>query len=112
MDAHLRGHPKTRLGVYIGLNAEEPIAGEKDLFGTSTDLARRVCDRAQPGRILVPDVVRQLAMGQDYLFADRGEVALHGFEAPARLHEVRWQDCSPRPTRGGVMKRPFLGGRP
>jgi hypothetical protein len=44
-------------------------------------------------------------MGKGCLFADRSDVVLRGFEDPVRLHEVRSQDQSPRPTRGGVMKR-------
>ncbi len=90
--AHVEQHPEAPLGVYIGLNAGEPIAEEKDLFGTSVDLARRICDQAEAGQILVSDVVRQLAMGKGFLFSDRGDVVLRGFEDPVRLYEVRWRD--------------------
>ncbi len=38
------------------------------------------------------DVVRQLVKGKDFLFGDRGEVSLKGFDDPVRLHEVRWQE--------------------
>ena len=51
------------LGVYIGLNAGEPIAENDDLFGTSVDLAARICDHADAGQILASDVVRQLVAG-------------------------------------------------
>jgi adenylate cyclase len=85
-------HPEAPLGVYVGLNAGEPIAEERDLFGTSVDLARRLCDEAGPGEILVSDVVRQLAAGKDFLFSDRGAAALKGFEDPVRLYEVRWRE--------------------
>jgi len=54
-------------------------------------LAARICDRAQPGEILVSNVVREIAAGKGFLFADRGEVALRGFEDPVRLYEVRWR---------------------
>ena len=84
--------PESLLRVYIGLNAGEPIAEEGDLFGTSVDLAKRICDRCQPGEILVSDVVRQLAAGKEFLFQDRGETALRGFEDPVRLHEVQWRE--------------------
>ncbi len=78
------------LRVRIGLNAGEPVEEESDLFGTAVQLARRVCDQADGGGILASDVVRQLAAGKSFLFADRGEVALRGFEDPVRLFEVRW----------------------
>ncbi len=37
-------------------------------------------------------MVRQLVAGKDFLFADRGEVALKGFDEPVRLYEVRWRE--------------------
>ncbi len=48
---------------------------------------------ANGGEILVSDVVRQLAKGKDFLFADRGEATLKGLDEPVRLYEVRWQEA-------------------
>jgi len=78
--------------VRIGLNAGEPVAEEEDLFGTAVQLAARICAHAEPGEILVPIVVRELAAGKGFLFSDRGDVALRGFEDPVRLFEVRWRE--------------------
>jgi class 3 adenylate cyclase len=78
--------------VRIGLNAGEPIAEEADLFGTAVNMAARIAAQAEGGEILASDVVRQLVAGKGFLFADRGNVALRGFEDPVRLYEVRWQD--------------------
>ncbi len=77
--------------VRIGLNAGEPIAEDEDLFGTAVNLAARICAQAEPGQILAPIVVRELAAGKRFLFADRGETALRGFEDPVRLYELRWE---------------------
>jgi class 3 adenylate cyclase len=77
--------------VRIGLNAGEPVAEEEDLFGTAVQLAARICAHAQPGQILTSNVVRELAAGKKFLFSDRGDVALRGFEDPVRLYEVGWQ---------------------
>jgi class 3 adenylate cyclase len=41
----------------------------------------------------VSDVVRGLLAGKPFLFADRGEAALRGFEDPVRLYELRWQEA-------------------
>ena len=94
--AHKDEHPESPLDVYVGLNAGEPIAendpeGRVDLFGTSVDLAARLVDHAQPGQIIASDVVRQLAAGKQFLFADTGEQALRGFEDPVRLYECYYQ---------------------
>jgi class 3 adenylate cyclase/pimeloyl-ACP methyl ester carboxylesterase len=80
------------LRLRIGVNAGEPVVEESDLFGTAVQLARRLCDQAQPGQILVSNVVRELAAGKGFLFSDTGEVVLKGFEEPVRLYEVRWDD--------------------
>jgi adenylate cyclase len=76
--------------VRVGLNAGEPIAEEEDLFGTAVNLAARICSRAEAGQILAPVVVRELAAGKPFMFADLGETELRGFEDPVRLYEVRW----------------------
>ena len=83
---------EARLNVRIGLNAGEPVAEDDDLFGTSVDLAKRICEHAAPGEILVSDVVRQLAAGKDFLFSDRGEVVPKGFDEAVRLYEVQWRE--------------------
>jgi class 3 adenylate cyclase len=90
--AHDDEHPETPIRVRIGLNAGEPIAEKEDLFGTAVILAARIAAQAKGGEILVANVVKELAAGKGFLFADRGEVALRGFEDPVRLYEMRWLD--------------------
>jgi class 3 adenylate cyclase len=89
---HNESNPHMPIGVRIGLNAGEPVAEEEDLFGTAVQLAARICAQAEPGEILAPIVVRELAAGKGFLLADRGDVALRGFEDPVRLYEVRWRE--------------------
>jgi class 3 adenylate cyclase len=83
--------------VRIGLNAGEPIAeddpdGRSDLHGTAVNLAARIAAEAKGGEILASNVVRELVAGKEFLFADRGEATLKGFDEPVRLYEVRWED--------------------
>jgi class 3 adenylate cyclase len=85
-------HPEAPIHVRIGLNAGEPVAEEHDLFGTAVQLARRICDRAEPSQILASNVVRELVAGKGFLFSDRGETALRGFEDPMRLYDVPWAE--------------------
>ena len=75
--------------VRIGLNAGEPVAEDEDLFGTAVQLADRVCDRAEPGQILVADVVEQLAAGKGFAFDDKGEATLKGFASAITLSRAR-----------------------
>ena len=85
-------HPEEALRVRVGLNAGEPVAEEHDLFGTSVQLAARVCAQAEAGQILVSNVVRELAAGKGFLFSDRGDATLRGFEDPVRLYDVSWKE--------------------
>ncbi len=83
--------------VRIGLNAGEPIAeddpgGRGDLFGTAVNLAARIASKAEGGEILASNVVRELVAGKGFLFNDRGETELRGFEDPVRVYEVRWEE--------------------
>ena len=78
--------------VRIGLNAGEPIAEEEDLFGTAVIAAARIAGQASGGEILASDVVRQLVAGKGFLFSDRGDAVLRGFDDPVRLYEVRWRE--------------------
>ena len=38
------------------------------------------------------DQFQQLIAGKGFVFSDRGEVELRGFEEPVRLYEVRWRE--------------------
>ena len=80
------------LHVRVALNAGEPIVEQNDLFGASVIAAARIAGQARGGDILVSDVVRQLVAGKGFLFADRGEMVLRGFDDPIRLYEVRWRE--------------------
>jgi class 3 adenylate cyclase len=74
--------------VRIGLNAGEPIAEDHDYFGTAVQLAARICDRAEPGQVLVSNVVRELCAGKTFTFEDVGAATLKGFAEPVALYAV------------------------
>jgi len=85
------------LRIRIGLNAGEPIAeddpgGRGDLFGTAVNLAARIAGQANAGEILASNVVRELVAGKEFLFNDRGDTELRGFEDPVRVFEVSWRE--------------------
>ncbi len=79
--------------VRVGVNAGEPIAEGGDLYGASVTMASRIAGIAAGGEIVVSNVVRELVAGKGFLFADRGDAVLRGFEDPVRLYEVRWNDA-------------------
>ena len=73
----------------IGLNAGEPIAEDDDLFDTAVQLAARITDRAEPGQVLVSNVVRELCDGKTFEFTSVGDATMKGFDEPVALYEVR-----------------------
>ncbi len=78
--------------VRVGLNAGEPIAEDDDLFGSAVIAAARITAKAEGSEILTSDTVRGIVAGKGFLFSDRGDVALRGFEDPMRLYEVSWRE--------------------
>ncbi|MEK7247437.1 MAG: adenylate/guanylate cyclase domain-containing protein, partial [Chloroflexota bacterium] len=70
--------PTEPLSVRVGLNAGEPIEEDGDLFGATVILASRIAAKAGAGEILVPDTVRGLLSGKNFLFSDRGEFVPKG----------------------------------
>jgi class 3 adenylate cyclase len=89
--AHAAAAVGEPLQVRVGLNAGEPIEEDGDLFGSTVIMASRIAARADAGEILIPEPLRHLLTGKSYVYADRGETMLKGFEDAVRLYEVRWR---------------------
>ncbi len=90
----LRGHnasgPDLPVMVRIGISAGEPVEQAADLFGSTVQLAARLCAQAEPGQVLVSQVVADLCIGKNLKFTDAGECELKGFEGkfPTRTVEI------------------------
>jgi len=82
--------PVTPLHLRIGLSAGEPVTEGRDLFGSTVQLAARICDHAKPEQILVSRVIQDLCIGKKLPFSDHSEATLSGFDEPVRLYEVNW----------------------
>jgi class 3 adenylate cyclase len=80
----------TPLRVRIGINSGEPVAHDDQLYGLAVNLAKRLCDAAEPGTILVSDVVRGLAMGKEFEFESLGERAFKGIASAVPVSALRW----------------------
>jgi class 3 adenylate cyclase len=83
-------HAEYPIKVRIGAAAGEPVEHQHDLFGSTVQLAARLCSHAQPEQILVSNVIAELCIGKGLAFQDLGEVSLKGFERPIRVHAVEW----------------------
>ncbi len=75
--------------VRIGAAAGEPVESNRDLFGSTVQLAARLCSHAQPEQTLVSNVVAELCVGKGLTFRDLGEILLKGFDHPIRVHAAQ-----------------------
>jgi len=89
--AHNEKQPNLPLHLRIGLNSGEPIQEEDDLFGSTVQLAARVCAATQSDQTLCTQVVRDLAGSKALAFADGGTHSLKGFRDKFQLWEVAWR---------------------
>jgi len=89
--AHNEGNA-VPLDVKIGISAGEPITDDNDdLFGAAVQLAARLCDSASAGEITASLAVRELCIGKQFGFEDRGPVQLKGIPEPTIAYRVSWQ---------------------
>jgi class 3 adenylate cyclase len=73
-----------RSGVHTG---EVEVRGD-DIAGLAVTIAKRVCDLAGPGQLLVSETVRSNMVGAGITFDDRGEHELKGVPGTWRLYAV------------------------
>jgi class 3 adenylate cyclase len=76
------------LRVRIGMAAGEPVDHNDDLFGSSVNLASRICNAADADQILVSDVVHDLGVQTGIAMREVGARALKGFSEETRVFEV------------------------
>ena len=88
--AYNQEHGETPLYVRIGLSAGEPIEEHGDLFGKSVQLAARLCSHAEPGRIVIDQIVLDQWSGKQLPVSDLGEVTPKGFDHAVSVYEVEW----------------------
>jgi class 3 adenylate cyclase len=91
LNKHAQMNPKRLLKVRVGAAVGEPVEQDNDLFGSTVQLAARLCAHAQPEQILVSNAIAELCLGKGLLFEDVGEVTLKGFNSPVRAHAAAWR---------------------
>ena len=74
--------------VRIGAAAGEPVEQRHDLFGSTVQLAARLCGHAQPDQVLVSSDTFDYCRDAGLRFDDAGHAQLKGFEQPVRVHAV------------------------
>jgi class 3 adenylate cyclase len=75
--------------VRAGVHAGEVEMLANDVSGLAVNIAKRVCDLAGPGEVLVSESVRPAIAGSDIQFEDGAEYELKGVPGTWRLFAVR-----------------------
>jgi class 3 adenylate cyclase len=91
LEKHAQNNSKHALKVRVGAAVGEPVEQNNDLFGSTVQLAARLCAHAQPEQILVSNAIAELCLGKGLSFEDLGEVTLKGFDSPVRAHAAAWR---------------------
>jgi class 3 adenylate cyclase len=84
----LAGAKDIGLELRAGLHTGEVEMRGDDIAGLAVTIAKRVCDLAGPGQVLVSGVIPPLVVGSGVEFVDHGEHQLKGVPGPWRLYRV------------------------
>jgi class 3 adenylate cyclase len=79
-----------RITFRIGVNLDDVIVEEHDIFGDGVNVAARLEGLAEPGGICISRVVRdQIRDKLPYPFEDRGEQSVKNIARPVRVYALR-----------------------
>jgi class 3 adenylate cyclase len=91
------------MGLRVGLNAGEVISAGDDYFGRPVVVAKRLCDQAGSGQILLSEVVRSLAAARgEYRFIALGPLQLKGLADPVTAFGLDWRSHGTRQRISGA----------
>lgn len=79
-----------KLQVRIGLHCGEPVQDSNDLFGSTVQMAARICAQASAEEILVSDAVHR-DLPRRFSASPLGTRSLKGFLEPVPLYRVEWR---------------------
>jgi class 3 adenylate cyclase len=84
----LAGAKDIGLNLRAGVHTGEVEVRGNDIAGLAVTIAKRVCDLAGPGQVLLSETVRGHLVSAGITFADRGEHELKGVPGTWRLFSV------------------------
>src|SRR5215471_13168143 len=103
-----------RIRLRIGINLDDVIVEEHDIFGDGVNVAARLEAMAEPGGICVSRVVRdQVRDRLDYTFVDMGEQQVKNIARPIRVYALHRENNARLPTPAVTPLRniPISAGR-
>ncbi len=86
--ARARSGATPAMRVRVGMAAGEPVDHNDDLFGSSVNLASRICDAADAGQTLVSDIISDLGAQRGFALRPVDPRALKGFDDETPVFEL------------------------
>ncbi|KAA1419334.1 adenylate/guanylate cyclase domain-containing protein [Nocardioides humilatus] len=93
VDAHNSEPDAEHIGVRVGINAGDVSVEGEDYFGTPVTIAKRLCDSADGGQILISGLVESLVGTRGgFAFRHVAPLELRGLSRPQAASEVLWRN--------------------
>src|SRR5262249_1024728 len=78
-----------RVALRVGINLDDIIVADADVFGDGVNVAARLEALAEPGSIYVSEIVRDRVAGKvDFDFVDLGPKKLKNISEPIRVYRM------------------------
>ena len=88
--AHRADHPEDAMHLRIGISAGEPVSEDGDLFGSTVQLAARLCAHADSDDILIADTVYESCPHGAYRIDAAGRISPKGFDGEMPVYRLQW----------------------
>ncbi|WP_192859558.1 adenylate/guanylate cyclase domain-containing protein [Bradyrhizobium sp. DOA9] len=88
--AAVSGSTDPKIAFRIGINVGDIIVDDDDIFGDGVNVAARLENECEPGKVFVSGQVHDQVRGKTpFEFADLGERTLKNIDRPVRIYAVR-----------------------
>jgi len=98
--------PEWRVALRMGINLDDVIAEDGDVFGDGVNIAARLEALAEPGSVYVSEIVRDRVAGRtDFEFEDLGPHNLKNIARPVRVFRLGGEviERSTSPGNAGIV---------
>ena len=85
------GNPDIELRLRVGISVGEPIAEDNDLFGTTVQMAARLCDGAGTDGIMITNLLKEMSQGRAVQYINVEPREFKGISEPVPVSLVQWQ---------------------
>ncbi|MDB5725675.1 MAG: hypothetical protein JWQ16_2429, partial [Novosphingobium sp.] len=108
-DAPIQLHTGIHAGMVL-VRSGDLLRGRFEMLGDATNVAKRLCDAARPGEVVVSDSTTGGEIAA-FIVESSEHLRLAGRAAPIRIHRVSGRARVRRETRSRHMRTPFVGRR-